>query len=111
MSVGFHLVGVELLKHVVLFNQIIDESYGNRSGYFDRILTVLMTVEPCLGPPSDSGTVRIDAYCASYVETLDVNLQTGQRVDNPVLDYQLPACFFFSSAVRLLRYIPCLRAR
>ena len=61
--VGFHLAWEILLEPVVLLDEIVDEFYGQLPLDFDCRLPLLGVVEPCLGEPSHSEAVGVDAYC------------------------------------------------
>jgi hypothetical protein len=62
------------------------------------ILSCLTVVEPSLCPPADSAFVWIDTDQPWYVETLYVNLQFRQRINESATRYGSVFGFFFSSA-------------
>ena len=82
--IDLHLLGKMLLQPAVLVNPVVQEEDGSLPGDFHRRLALIPVVEPCLGPPTDTGPVGIDADDSRYVEVLYVDVQPGQRVDGTV---------------------------
>lgn len=78
----FHLLGKELLQPLVLLDVIMDELDGKLSCDLDGTFTFLASVEPCLRPPHDAVTVRIDADPSLDVKALDVYLEVGKGIDD-----------------------------
>ena len=105
MVVVLHLLREKLLKPFILVYVLIDEPDGLLTVDFDSRLTRLAIVEPCLGPPSDSAPVRIDTHHSWQVETLDVDFQFGERVDESATGYGFVIGFFFNAWLMVLRKI------
>ena len=103
--VGFHLAGEIFLEPVVLLDEVVNEFYGQLPLDFDCRFAMFGVVEPCLGEPSHSEAVGVDAYCPWDVKRLNVNLPIGQWVNQTLTQYGLLKFFFFNSSVRLDRKI------
>ena len=97
--VYFHLLGEVFFQPVVLFYVVVDEFNGQLPVYLYCRFSFLRVVEPCLRPPSDAGTVWIDADNPRYVEALDVEVQFRKRIYESATGYCPVLCFFFSMAL------------
>lgn len=82
--IDFHLSWKMLFQPSVLVNAVVQEKYGCLPGNFHRGFAFFPAVEPCFGPPTDTGPIRINADKSRYVEMLHVDVQSGQRVNDPV---------------------------
>ena len=78
----FHLLGKELLQPFVFLDVIMDELDGQSPCNLYGTFSFLSSVEPCLCPPNDAVSVRIDADGSLNVEALNVYLKVCQRVEN-----------------------------
>ena len=109
--VHLHLPGKERFEPCVLFDAVLDEA--NRLFPFDlhRGFPFLPVVEPGFRPPADADPVGIDADNPRYVETLDVDVQFRQRIDDAAARYGFVTKFFFTSPPIVERYTSCRRAR
>lgn len=105
-----HLLGEIFLQPLVIVHKIVDEAQGVLKLYLHGCLADLSVVEPCLGEPSDTCLVAIDADKSRYVEALDVDVQGGKRVYEPAVSYRLGLYFFFTSSPMPGRYMPCCNA-
>lgn len=103
--------GKELFEPCVLLDAVVNEAYGLLPFNLHRGFPFLPVVEPCLGPPSHSGTVGIDGDDSRYVEALDVDVQFRQRVYDTIIGYCFVIKFFFTSPPAVERYTSCRRAR
>lgn len=70
-----HLLGKVFLQPLVIIHMVVDETEGILKLYLHGCLTDLAVVEPCLGEPSDSCLVTIDADKTRDVKALDVDVQ------------------------------------
>ena len=95
--IDLHLLGEILFKPFVFFNVLIDELDCQLSVNLNGSFTCLAIVEPGFCPPSDSASVGIDADKSRYVETLDVYLQFGKRIDESATGYCFVIGFFFTA--------------
>ena len=110
--VHLHLLGEERFEPCVLSDAVVDEVHGLCPLDFHRCLAFLPVVEPGFGPPPDAGTVGIDGDRPRYVETLDVDVQFRQRVDDAAGGYCFGTKFFFKFPPPIVeRYTSCRRAR
>ena len=109
--VNFHLLGKKLFEPCVLLDVVLNEAYGLFPFDFHRGFPFLPVVEPSLRPPAYAGPVRIDGNDSRYVETLDVDVQFRQRVDDSAMSYGFVMKFFFTSPLIVERYTSCRRAR
>ena len=110
--VHFHLLGEKLFEPRVLFDIVVNETYRLFPLDFYRGFPFLPVVEPGFGPPAQAGPVGIDGDNPRYVETLDVNVQFRQRVDDAAGDYCFFMKFFFKFPPPIVeRYTSCRRAR
>lgn len=111
MVVNLHLFGKEYLKPCVFAYPVLYEVHGlflfNLNGGF----SFLSVVKPCFRPPAQPGTVRIDGDNPRNVEALDVDIQSGQRVDDAAGYYCFVMKFFFTSPLAFERYTSCRKAR
>lgn len=107
----FHLLGEELFKPLVFRYIVLNELDGKGTGDLDSSFSLLSAVEPCLCPPDDAVTVRIDTDGSLYVEALDINLKVCQRVNDALALYSPVRSFFFSNSVIEDRKTLCFRAR
>lgn len=69
-----HLLGEVFLQPFVIIHMVVDETEGILKLYLHGSLTDLTVVEPCLGKPSYSCLVTIDADETRNVEALDVDV-------------------------------------
>ena len=106
-----HLLGEELFKPYVFLDVIMDELDGERPRYLNCSFPFLPSVEPCLRPPNNAVSVRIDTDCPLNVEALDVYLKVGQRVENTLAFYSPVNSFFFSISLMDDRNTLCIIAR
>ena len=110
--VHFHLFGEELLQPCVFLDVVMDEAYRLFTLYLHGGFTFLPVVEPGFGPPAQAGPVGIDGDNPQYVETLDVDVQFRQRVDDAAGGYCFFMKFFFKFPPPIVeRYTSCRRAR
>ena len=109
--VHLHLLGEKLFEPRVLFDIVVNETYRLFPLDFYRGFPFLPVVEPSLRPPAYAGPVRIDRNDSRYVETLDVDVQFRQRVDDSAMSYGFVMKFFFTSPLIVERYTSCRRAR
>ena len=86
---------------------VMDETQGILKLYLHGSLAHLTVVEPCLGEPSDTSLVTIDADKTWYVEALDVYVQGGERIYELSVSYRLRLYFFFTSSPMPGRNMPC----
>lgn len=93
-----------------LFDTVLNEAYRLFPFDFHRGFPFFPVVEPCFRPPADSGAVGIDGDNPRYVETLDVDVQLRQRVDESAARYSFVMKFFTSPPI-VERYTSCRRAR
>ena len=77
-----------------LFDTVLNEAYRLFPFDFHRGFPFFPVVEPCFRPPADSGAVGIDGDNPRYVETLDVDVQLRQRVDESAARYSFVMKFF-----------------
>lgn len=70
-----HLCREILLKPFVIVNKLMNEAQGILKLYLYGCFACLTVVEPCLGEPSYSCLVTIDADKTRNVEALDVDVQ------------------------------------
>lgn len=70
-----HLLGEVFLQPFVIVHMVVDETKGVLKLYLHGCLSDLTVVEPCLGEPSDSCLITIDADETRNVEALDVDVQ------------------------------------
>ena len=111
MSVNLHLLGEKLGEPFVLVDSVEDELYGLLAFYLYAGFTQFVVVEPCLCPPPHSGAVWIDADQPRNVETLDVDVKFGKRIDDVTTAYGLLMFFFFIPSALVERNTPWRRAR
>lgn len=97
--INFHLLREIFFKPFVFFNVIVDELDSELSVYLDGSFSFLGVVEPCLCPPSDSRTVRIDADNSRNVKALNVEVKFCKWIDESATGYCPVLCFFFSMAL------------
>lgn len=109
--VHFHLLGEKLFEPCIFFDTVLNEAYRLFPFDFHRGFPFFPVVEPCFRPPADSGAVGIDGDNPRYVETLDVDVQLRQRVDESAARYSFVMKFFFTSPPIVERYTSCRRAR
>ena len=101
--IDLHLLREVFFKPLILLNVVVDELHCQLPVNLYGCLACLAVVEPCLRPPSDPTLVWIYTHQPRYVETLNVNLQLGKRVDESAAGYGTFLSFFFSSADIVLR--------
>lgn len=70
-----HLLWEVFLKHRFLISPVKYELDCCLCLNFDSRFPVLGVVEPSLGPPPQSGSVRIDSKQPGYVEALYLNVE------------------------------------
>ena len=70
-----HLLGEILLKPFIIIHMVVDKAKGILKLYLHCGFTNITVVEPCLGEPSDSCLVAIDADKTRNVKALDINIQ------------------------------------
>lgn len=92
--VHFHLLGEKLFEPCIFFDTVLNEAYRLFPFDFHRGFPFFPVVEPCFRPPADSGAVGIDGDNPRYVETLDVDVQLRQRVDESAARYSFVMKFF-----------------
>ena len=109
--VNLHLFWIELFKPCVLRNSVVYEVHGLHPLNLHGGFSFLPVVEPGFRPPAQTGTVGIDGDNPRYVETLDVNVQLRQRVDDAAGGNYFFMKFFFKSPPIVERYTSCRRAR
>lgn len=85
--VGFHLRGKILFKPLVLLDKVADEVYGYLSLNLYGGFAVLGVVEPCLGEPSDTEAVGIDAHLSWDIKALNVDVPVGKGVNQSLTQY------------------------
>lgn len=73
--VYLHLLGEVFLEHRFLISPVKNELNSRLSLNFDSRFSVFRIVEPSLGPPPQSGSVRIDCKQPGYVEALYLNVE------------------------------------
>lgn len=79
--VYLHLLGKVFLQHCFLVSTVENELDCSLCLDFNSRFPVLGVVEPCLGPPSESGPVGIDCKQPGYVETLYLNVEIFKGVN------------------------------
>lgn len=109
--VNLHLLGKELFEPCVLFDVVMDEAYRLFPCDFHRSLALFPVIEPGFRPPAYAGTVGIDRNDSRYVETLDVDVEFRQRVDDTAARYGFVMKFFFTAPLIVERYTSCCKAR
>ena len=109
--VDLHLFGIKLFQPRVLFDVVVNEAYRLFPLDLHGRFALFPVVEPCLGPPSDPCSVGIDRDRPWYVETLYVDVQFRQRVDDPAIGQGFVIEFFFTSPPIVERYTSCRKAR
>ena len=107
----FHLFGKIFFQPFVLADSIVNELDGEVAVDLDCPLALLLAVEPCFGPPYYAVLVGIDADCALDVETLDVDVEILERVNDTLTFYSPVKSFFLSFSLIVDRNTPCIRAR
>ena len=111
MAIDLHLLGKELGEPLVLVDAVEDELYGLLAFYLYTGFTQFVVIEPCLCPPAYSGAVGIDTDETRNVETLNIDVEFGKRVDNVTTAYGLLILFFFIPSALVERNTPWCRAR
>ena len=111
MAIDLHLLGKELGEPLVLVDAVEDELYGLLPFYLYTGFTQFVIIEPCLCPPTHSGTVGIDADQTRNVETLNVDIEFGKWIDNVAIAYGLLTLFFFIPSALVERNTPWRKAR
>ena len=111
MAIDLHLLGKELSEPLVLVNAVENELYGLLAFYLHTGFTQFVVIEPCLCPPPYSGAVGIDADQSRNVETLNVYVELGKRVDDVATAYGLLTFFFFIPSALVERNTPWRKAR
>ena len=106
-----HLLGEELFKPFVFLDVIMDELDGECSRYLNCSFPFLSPVEPCLRPPNNAVSVRIDTDCPLDVEALDVYFKVSQRIEYTLAFYSRVNSFFFSISLMDDRNTLCIKAR
>ena len=106
MAVNLHLLGKELGEPLVLVDAVEDELYGLLAFYLYTGFTQFVVIEPCLSPPAYSGAVGIDADQSRNVETLNVYVELGKRIDDVSIAYRLLTLFFFIPSALVERNTP-----
>ena len=96
----FHLTWIIFFEPFVLADAVVDEADGE-----------FLAVEPGFRPPVDAVLVGIDADEALDVETLDVDVEAVERIDEALTVYGVVNSFFFSISVMDERNTPCMSAR
>ena len=109
--VDLHLFGKKLFEPRILFDVVVDEAYGLFPFYFYGGFALFTVVEPCFRPPPYTCPVGIDRNNPRYIETLNVDVQFRQRVDDAAGRYGFVIKFFFTSPPIPERYTSCRRAR
>ena len=99
VMIDFHLFGEILFKPLVLLDIVIDEMDGQLPVDLHGCFSRLAVVEPCLCPPSDAGTIGIDADYTRNVETLYVDVEFRKWIDQVTAGYRYVFGFFFSSVL------------
>ena len=107
----FHLFGEIFFQPFVLADSIVNELDGEVAVDFDCPLAFLLAIEPCLGPPYNAVLVGIDADGTLDVETLDVDVEILERVNDTLTFYSSVKSFFLSFSLIVDRNTPCIRAR
>ena len=107
----FHLLGKELFQPLVLLDVIMNELDGERPRYLNCSFPFLSPVEPCLRPPNNAVSVRIDTDCPLDVEALNVYFKVGQRIEYTLAFYSPVNSFFFSISLMDDRNTLCIIAR
>lgn len=109
--VNLHLLGKKLFEPCVLFDTVVNEAYRLLPLDLHRRFAFVPVVEPRLRPESDTGPVGIDRNRSGDVETLYVDVQFRQRVDDAAACYGFVIKFFFTAPPIVERYTSCRRAR
>lgn len=107
----FHLTGIIFFEPFVLADAVVDEADGEFTVDLHGSLSPLLAVEPGFCPPVDAVLVGIDADEALDVETLDVDVEAVERIDEALTVYGVVNSFFFSISVMDERNTPCMSAR
>ena len=108
---NLHLFGEVGFQPLVFLDDVLDELDGLLAADLDSPFSLLPAVEPCLRPPDYTVLVGIDTDRALDVETLDVEVEIGKRVDDALTLYGEVKSFFLSSSLIVERNTPCIRAR
>ena len=107
----FHLLWEILLQPLILLDVVTNELDGKFPRYLYGSLTLALPIEPCLCPPDDAILVGIYADRPLNVETLDINVEVFEWVDDALAFYSPVNSFFFSSSDMDERNTPCIKAR
>lgn len=107
----FHLTWIIFFKPFVLADAVVDEADGKLTVDLHGSLSPLLAVEPGFCPPVDAVLVGIDADEALDVETLDVDVEAVERVDEALAGYGVVSSFFFSISDMDERNTPWMSAR
>ena len=123
----FHLTWIIFFEPFVLADAVVDEADGEFTVDLHGSLSPLLAVEPGFRPPVDAVLVGIDADEALDVvdavlvgidadealdvETLDVDVEAVERIDEALSVYGVVNSFFFSISVMEERNTPCMSAR
>ena len=108
---NLHLFGEVGFQPLVFLDDVLDELDGLLAVDLDSPFAFLSAIEPGLRPPYDAVLVGIDTDRALDVETLDVEVEIGKRVDDALALYGVVKSFFLSSSLIVERKTPCMRAR
>lgn len=92
--VNLHLAGKELFQPCVLFDVVMYEAYGLFPFYFYGGFALFAVIEPCFRPPPNACPVVIYRNNPRYIETLYVDIQFRQRVDETAERYGFVIKFF-----------------
>lgn len=81
---GTHLLGEITGEPVILADLILNERDSHAARYLNGRLSLLTAVKPGSCPPTLSSTIGIDRGYTLDVIVLNINLQSVQRVCQPV---------------------------
>ena len=95
--INLHLAWEELLQPFVLFDVVMYEAYSLFPFYLYRGFTLFTVIEPCFRPPPHTCPVGIYRNNPRYIETLYIDIQFRQRVDETAERYGFVIKFFFTS--------------
>ena len=109
--VDLHLFGIELFQPRIFLYTVVEKTDSLLPFDLHRSFPFIAVVEPRLRPEPDPGPVGIDRNQPRDVETLYINLQFCQRVDEATARYGFVIKFFFTSSPIVERYTSCRRAR